>query len=203
MTGGMAELRKDPKVIASAQKRLVPGERILWAARQRGIGKRGLAVFAAVALWTIALSGLATLISSPSLTSFLGFMAFWFTMSSPFLGYWTLQTMSRRFLVTDRRVLFVSGVWPFRWAYWNHSELDVHWLRFGTGRNVIHFKPFMRGLPDRVSQPSSYPNYAESIPDIEAVRETILAQIALNPEPVEEADPRKRPRPPVHGTRTG
>lgn len=199
----MTELRKDPKVIASAQKRLVRGESVLWAARQRGVGKRGLSVFAATALGNVAMLGVATLTISPNLTTFFGFAALWLTVSSPFLAHWILEMVSRRFLVTDRRVLYVSAIWPFRWSYWNHSELDVHWVRFGTGRNVIHFQPFMRGLPDWIAQPSIYPAYVENIPDIETVRETILAQITRNPEPVEEADPRKVPRPSMPGTRTG
>ena len=192
----MTELRKDPKVIASAQKRLVPGERVLWAAKQPGLGRRGLMAVATVALWLLAVWGLF------SLTSGGGVMILWLAMTSPFLLWWAARMLRRYFLATDRRVIFISPVWPTRWSYWNYSEMDVHWVRHGMRRNVIDFKPFARGRPMGKRTWEVYPTDIEGVPDIEILREIILAQIANNPIPVDE-EHRKGPRPSMPGTRTG
>jgi hypothetical protein len=196
----MAELKKDPKVIASARKHLVTGERVLWAARHPVIGRRSLLHFSAQisALFTVA--GIMALFASGSFNGYLRFLAFIAIIWSPHLVFGTLEMIFRQFLVTDRRVIFVSAFWPFRSSYWNHSELDAHWIRHGKDRNVIHLKPFVRGVPSFTWRHAVYPNHIENIPDIEAVRETILAQIAISPAPVET---RSSPRPPMPGTRTG
>jgi len=120
-----------------------------------------------------------------------------------------MEMLSRRFVATDRRVLFISGAWPFRWSYWNYSEMDVHWVRFGKGRNIIHLLPFSGGMPRWVARGAVYPNYVENVPEIESVRELILEQIARRPDPVEEPVKSRKPRGPsgprprIHGTRTG
>lgn len=160
-------------------------------------------VFAAHGLWMLGIWSITTLMGAPS------FILGWLVLSSPFYLFWTVEMLSRRFIATNRRVLFISGAWPFRSSYWNYSELDVHWLRFGKGRNIINLLPFTRGVPNWGTRGAVYPNYIENVPDIEAVRELILEQIARKPEPVEEPvksrKPRgpRGPRPRIHGTRTG
>jgi hypothetical protein len=196
----MVELRKDPKVIATARKHLVPGECVLWAARHPFRGRRSLLHFAALPLGLLAVAGIMSLIVSGNFSGYLWFLAFIAIISSPSLVFGTLEMIFRQFLVTDRRVIFVSAFWPFRWSYWNHSELDAHWIRHGKDRNVIHLKPFVRGVPSFYWRHAVYPNHIENIPDIEAVREAILVQIANNPTPIET---RSSPRPSMPGTRTG
>lgn len=198
----MAELSKDPKTIAAARRHLLPDETVLWAARQRGVGRRGVMVFAANGCFALAVWGITALMGTP------GFIVPWLVLASPFYLFWTMEMLSRRFIATDRRVVFISGAWPFRWSYWNYAELDVNWVRFGKGRSIIHLLPFPRGIPRWVSNGAVYPNYVENVRDIEPLRELILAHIARSPEPVAEPAKfrklrKKGPRHPVHGTRTG
>jgi len=199
----MVDLRKDPRVIASAHKHLLPGEHVLWAARHPAIGKRSLLQAAIIMLSLLVIVGIMTLIASGDFKAYPAIAVFILVFFSPQLTLRTLEMMSRQFLVTDRRVIFVSAFWPFRSSYCNHAELDVHWISFGKGRNVIHLKPFARGIPAFYWRHAVYPDHIENIPDIEAVRETILAQIARNPAPVEEKARLSRSRrPSVPGTRT-
>ena len=193
-------MEKDPRTIHLARRYLVPGETVLWAALQRGLGRRGLFVVGAVAFYFVAIWAITSLMGGPSL------ILLWLVPASPFLLWWMVEMVSRRFIATDRRVLFVSAVWPFRWSYWNYSEMDEHWVRFGKGRSIIHFRPFSRGTPGWVYNWAVYPTYVENVHDIESVRDLILAHIAQKPAPVEEEgnkNRKRRPQPPIHGTRTG
>jgi hypothetical protein len=192
----MAEVKKDPKVIASARKHLVLGERVLWAARQRGVGKRGFVAMTAVPIFFLSLWGMCAAMGFPNS------IIYFLVVVSPGLLWWAAQNFSSCFLVTDRRVIYISATWPFRSYYWNHSELDAHWIRLGQGRNVIHFKPFVRGGLNGRYTFEIYPNYVENVPDIESVREIILTQIASRPTIVDEAGRAKGPRPSMPGTRT-
>jgi hypothetical protein len=197
----MAELKKDPKVIASAQKRLVPGERVLWAARQPPFDRKIPEHLAWTVLFMIGMAGLMSLVVTGHVRSFPGTFMLILIVFVPHLTFWTLEMMSRQFLVTDRRVIFISAFWPFRWSYWNHLELDVEKVRLDRNRKVIHLGPRPRGIPPLNWKHAVYPHHVENVPDIEAVRETILKQIALSPPPV--AGERDRKRWPMPGTRTG
>lgn len=195
----MAELRKDPKVIASAQKRLVPGERVLWAARQPPFDRKIPEHLAWSVLFVLGMAVLMSLgFAGP--WSFPGAFMLGLVIFVPHLTFWTLEMMSRQFLVTDRRVIFISAFWPFRWSYWNHSELDVDQVRFSSNRKAIHLGPRPRGIPLMKWNHAVYPHHIEHVSDMEAVRETILKQIALSPPPVAAMDKKRWP---VHGTRTG
>lgn len=198
----MAELKQDPKVIASARKHLVAGERVLWAAWHPLIGRRSLLHFSALISGPFIFAGIMALFVSGSFNGYPMFVAFIAIVLSPHLVFGTLEMIFRQFLVTDRRVIFVSAFWPFRWSYWNHSELDAHWIRHGKDRNVIHLKPFARCVPSFNWHHTVYPDHIENIADIEAVRETILAQIANSPAPIVE-EHLKGPRPSMPGTWTG
>ena len=195
----MQELEQDPKVISAAHGLLVPGETVLWASAQRGLGLRAMLAVGAVFLAYLVVSAL---LAKGNLIATL-----WvFAIFSFFLISWLREMFARSFVATDRRVIFLSRIKPFRSSYWNYSELDVHWIRFGKGRNIIHLLALKRGLPNWVPRGAVYPNYVENVPGIESVREFILQQIAHKPAPVEEpAKLRKArgPSPRIHGTRSG
>lgn len=197
----MVELRKDPKVIAAAHKRLVHGERVLWAARQPPLDWRIVSGLAKMLLGLLASSAIIIFVVTQDLKFYPGFALLSLIVFSPHIVLWTLEMMSRQFLVTDRRVIFVSAFWPFRWCYWNHSELDAGWIHLGRGHNVIHFGRHPHGIPRLKWNHAVYAHHVENVAGIETVRETILAQIALNPPPAQGGKDRKNP--PVPGTRTG
>ncbi len=200
----MQELQKDPKVIRAARAHLVPGETILWACAQHVLGRRGLLVLGATLTWYFAIwTAMVLMAGGP-----LGALVFPMSLTAPFLFWWLVEMMARAFIATDRRVIFISRVWPFRWSYWNYAEMNEHLVRVGLDRNIIHFDQFNmhgRGVPNWVYNLSVYPTYVENVHDIESVRDLILAGIAQKPAPVEDAGKPSEngPRPTVHGTRTG
>lgn len=195
----MQEPQKDPKVIRAGRHRLVAGETVLWACAQRGLGRRGLVVLGAVALAYLAMW------AALAKGSLIGVLIL-FAISSPFLLWWLAEMMARSFIATDRRVIFISRIWPHRWSYWNYAEMNAPLVQVGKGKRIIHLQQFVlaaHGEPTWVSRGAVYPGYIERVPDIESVRELILAHIARMPAPIAEPKKSTDQRPRIFGTRTG
>lgn len=184
MAIGMEDLEKDPRAIKAASAYLVRGESVLWAARQYGLGRRGITVVFAHALFWLVVWTLTLIMALPSA------IFFYLALASPFYFWWLVEMLSRQFVATDRRVLFISSAWPFRCAYWNFAEMNEPLVRLGKDRGIIHLGHFMirsRGIPIFVYNLAVYPTYLENVREIEHVRSLILSQIARGPAPIEEA----------------
>ena len=97
-----------------------------------------------------------------------------------FAGEWFYD-----FAATDRRVIILCRLWPRSWLYLDYSDMNVHWVRNDAGRSFIKFDGFIF-QPFRapgywsacVSYRGGMRNQIDTVPDIEAARTLILAQLA-------------------------
>lgn len=169
----MAELKKDPKVVRAILPRLAPGETVLWASAQHGLGRRGVVVLGSALAGNFAICAIMVLFARAPFEAIVYPLSF----SAPFLGWWVVEMMARSFIATDRRIIFLSRVWPRRRSYWNYADLNVPLVEVGRNKKIIHLSHFIiRGHdePAWVYNLAVYPTYIEQVPDIEAVRSLIL-----------------------------
>lgn len=182
----MVELERDPKSIAAFRGRLAPREVVLWADSQRGPGKRELKWLVPVGIVVTTVVAIVAALA-PAATVLIAIL--W----GPSIGWTILRLRSRHFAVTDKRVLFVSSVWPRISGAWALHELNPHLVRHGEGRSIIHLSQahFPMGLMPlgfwSDLHAREIPTYIENVPNIEAVRQLILRTIATAP-PLEPAD---------------
>lgn len=195
----MQELAHNPKSMNAVRSVLAPRETVLWADRQRGPGKREAKIL--VIGCVIVTSILAAILIFAPAAIFI-FALLW----GPSICWAILRLHARHFAITDRRVIFVSAIWPRISGAWEHHDLNPHLVRHAEGRAIIHLTQShlffeMRPLGFWSQWYSRViPTYIENVPNIETVRQLLLREIATAspPEPVA-----RRPSRVVHGTMTG